>query len=142
MNKFELIQSKFPNIKIDENKLIVDFNICEILHFLKTTPELSFDMLLTIVAIDNIDYFELIYPIASTYLNDKIFVYTKTKGYTNTVIDIYPSAYYDECEIFDLFGIKFEGNNKVKRLLMPESWHGHPLKKDYQMNDERLIWNE
>ena len=47
-----------------------------------------------------------------------------------------------EKEIYDLFGIKFIGNKELKRLYMPESWKGHPLKKDYIENDERLNWNE
>jgi hypothetical protein len=48
----------------------------------------------------------------------------------------------DEKEIFDLLGVNFIGNKELKRLYMPETWEGHPLKKDYQENDERLNWND
>ena len=59
-----------------------------------------------------------------------------------TIIDIFDSAIADENEIYDLFGIIFEGNKNLKRLYLPQSWNGHPLKKDYVQNDERLGWNE
>ena len=39
-------------------------------------------------------------------------------------------------------GIKFIGNDELKRLYMPEGWEGHPLKKDYENKDSRLNWNE
>ena len=59
-----------------------------------------------------------------------------------SVTNIFDSAVADEKEIYDLFGIKFIGNSELKRLYMPETWEGHPLKKDYVANDERLDWNE
>ena len=48
----------------------------------------------------------------------------------------------DSIEIYDLFGIEFQNNKNLKRLFMPYSWKGFPLRKNYQMNDERLNWNE
>ena len=61
---------------------------------------------------------------------------------TESVSKIFDSAVADEKEIYDLFGVKFVGNEELKRLYMPESWEGHPLRKDYVENDERLIWND
>ena len=55
---------------------------------------------------------------------------------------IFDSAIADEKEIYDLFGVKFIGNPELNRLYMPDSWQGHPLKKDYEENDERLSWND
>ena len=142
MDKFDIIKSKFFDIKFDGKKVVIDYTrIRDILMFLKSSPELSYDTLFTIVAVDNTDYIELIYPLVSTYLNDRLYISTNITDKTSSVADIYASAYYDECEIYDLFGVSFEGNKKLRRLLMPESWHGYPLRKDYQMNDERLNWN-
>ena len=59
-----------------------------------------------------------------------------------SVSNIFDSAIADEKEIYDLFGINFIGNTELKRLYMPESWKGHPLKKDYVEDDERLRWND
>ena len=61
---------------------------------------------------------------------------------TESVSKVFDSAIADEKEIYDLFGIKFFGNDELKRLYMPESWDGHPLRKDYKETDERLNWNE
>ena len=142
MDKFDIIKSKFFDIKFDGKKVVIDYTrIRDILMFLKSSPELSYDTLFTIVAVDNTDYIELIYPIVSTYLTDRLYVSINITDKTSSVADIYASEYYDECEIYDLFGVYGEGNKKLRRLLMPESWHGYPLRKDYQMNDERLNWN-
>lgn len=141
MNEIELLQSKFPNIRVFNNKIETDGNLFEILHFLKNCPELSYDTLFTIIAVDYTDYVELIYPLISTFLNRRINISANVKDKARSVVEIYPAAYFDECEIYDLFGIKFEGNKRLRRLFMPESWLGHPLKKNYVLNDERLNWN-
>ena len=65
-----------------------------------------------------------------------------TTNSIKSVVSLYKSAHFDECEIFDLFGVKFEGNDNLKRLYMPETWQGHPLLKSYVQNDERLVWND
>ena len=65
-----------------------------------------------------------------------------TKEEAESVIDIFKSAIADENEIYDMFGIKFSGNERLKRLYMPEGWEGHPLRKDYTEKDSRLAWND
>ncbi len=48
-----------------------------------------------------------------------------------TVSDIWPGAGWPERELYDLFGIVFEGHTDLRRLMMPDDWEGHPLRKDY-----------
>lgn len=142
MNIFEMIKEKFPNVKLASEKIEVEADdLCPILEYLKITPELSFDMLLSIIAVDYMDSVELIYPVISTYMNERINLSIKVQTDAKSVINLYPSAYFDECEIYDLFGVNFIGNNNLKRLLMPQSWIGHPLRKNYELKDKRLSWN-
>lgn len=142
MNIFEMIKEKFPNVKLASEKIEVEVDdLCNILEYLKTTPELSFDMLLSIIAVDYMDSVELIYPVISTYMNERINLAIKVQTDAQSVVNLYPSAYFDECEIYDLFGVNFIGNNNLKRLLMPKSWIGHPLRKNYELKDKRLSWN-
>ena len=142
MNKYDFILERFPDIKISENKIIVEHNLADLLKYLKSNPELSYDTLFSIIAIDYSEYIELIYVLVSTYLNETINVSINVTNETESVTYIYTSAYFDECEIFDMFGISFNNNKNLKRLFMPKSWVGNPLRKNYQLNDERLMWNE
>lgn len=120
-------------------------NLCELLKFLKNNAQFGFDRLNTIVAIDLKDSFELIYDLYSTQANQcgRISVLIdRNSPHVPSVVEVFKSAYFDECEIFDMFGVVFDNNPDLKRLLMPKGWIGHPLRKDYEQNDEKLHWNE
>jgi len=142
---FEIINiggNSFNKISISPNEL------CESLNALKNNAEYDFDRLNTIIAVDlgvESGKFELIYDLHSTKtgLSGHISVLVdRNAPSVPSVVEIFKSAYFDECEIFDLFGIKFDKNPDLKRLLMPKGWIGNPLRKDYEQKDERLVWND
>ena len=136
-----ILSGKF-DLSVLDNKVIINDNILDILEFLKNTPEYKFDVLTSIVAIDLKDKVELIYQLYSTGNNFSLNVSCYIEdSVAKSVINVYKSAYFDECEIYDMFGVSFEGNENLKRLFMPESWIGHPMLKSYELNDERLAWN-
>lgn len=136
----ELVKSENSFEKIRVNKNI----LCDVLSYIRNNPEYDFERLNTIIAVDLGDSFELIYDLCSKDGNSGrvSVVIDRNSASLPSVVDVYKSAYYDECEIFDLFGIKFENNPDLKRLLLPEGWIGYPLRKDYVQNDERLVWNK
>ncbi len=144
MSDLSILQTKFNNTDIiNDGKIVVYSELIQVLDYLKNTPEFDFDMLTSIIAVDLIDEMELIYQLMSTETSKTLSVSYRTDNYTApTSTNIYKSANFDECEIFDLFGVEFIGNNKLKRLFMPENWKGHPLLKSYRQNDERLVWND
>jgi len=58
----------------------------------------------------------------------------------DTIVPIWPAANWLEREIFDLFGIAFRGHPNLKRILLPDEWQGHPLRKDYDILQQDTAW--
>ena len=57
-----------------------------------------------------------------------------------TVTDIFPGAMFDERETYDMFGVVFTGNPDLRRILMPEDYVGHPLRRDFPIGGEPVIF--
>ena len=137
-----IIENIFNDCKIIGEKIVVKSNLVNILDLVKNTY--GFNILKDITAVDNrANGIELIYRLYSPEDNEDVVLSISITGkQAESVSKIFDSATADEKEIYDLFGINFTGNDELERLYMPESWQGHPLRKDYQENDERLSWND
>jgi NADH-quinone oxidoreductase subunit C len=57
-----------------------------------------------------------------------------------TVVDIHPTANFQEREVFDMFGVFFDGHPDMRRILMPEDYEGHPQRRDFPMGGEPVIY--
>lgn len=137
--------SEFKNIfndcKLQGEKIVIHSNLLKTIEFVKNNYR--FEILKEIIAVDNGDgTTELTYKLFSPEDSEEVLISINVQNEAESVSSIFESAIADEKEIFDLFGIRFNGNPELKRLYMPEDWKGHPLKKDYIENDERLKWNE
>ena len=104
---------------------------------LRDGPSLQFDFLAELTAADfwpREPRFEIIYMLVSTTLRQRLRVKVKLGGedaHAATVSGVWPAANWLEREVWDLFGIVFDGHPDLRRLLMPEDWDGYPLRKDY-----------
>jgi len=131
----------FNNCELYGDKIIIKSDLAKTIDFIKNNY--NFDMLKEIIAVDNKDSgIELIYVLYSAENEEEVKISITVGNQAESVSKIFDSAVADEKEIYDLFGINFVGNEELERLYMPESWSGHPLRKDYRENDERLGWNE
>ena len=84
--------------------------------------------------------FELAYHLLSIPRKERVRLKVKLSGedpVIESVVPVWPSANFFEREIFDLFGIRFLGHPHLRRIMMPEDWEGHPLRKDYPVEGFR-----
>lgn len=97
---------------------------------------LAFDMLLDHTAIDHFaeNRFELVYHLYSTTHGHSLLVtcdLERHRPVAPTVSGVWPIAHWQEREVFDLFGIGYEGHADLRRVFLEDHWQGHPLRKDY-----------
>lgn len=119
-------------------------NVYQVLRYLKADIPKPFRMLYDVTAIDERlrshrqdqpdGDFTIVYHLLSFDRNSDIRIKTALKVENPSIpsiVDIWQSANWYEREIWDMFGIKFEGHPHLKRILMPPSWEGHPLRKEH-----------
>jgi len=108
--------------------------VCE---FLRDEPDLTFKFLSDVTALDhypNEPRFEVVYHLLSLQTTERLRLKVRTGGENprvDSLVPVYPSANAFEREVYDLFGIQFAGHPYLRRILLPEEWEGHPLRKDY-----------
>jgi len=108
--------------------------ICE---FLRDAPDLSFRFLSDLTAVDhypNEPRFKVVYHLFSIEHSRRLSLKVPLGGAdpkVDSLVSVWPAADAFEREVFDLFGIRFEGHPDLRRILLPEDWEGHPLRKDY-----------
>ncbi len=129
---------RFPGSIIESSKdslLVKSESLFELASFLKTAPGLEFDYLTNITAVDYYDYFELVYQLISITHNHSLVLKSRCYGRENptapSVTNLYKGADFQEREIYDLMGIRFDGHPDLKPIVLWEGFQGHPLRKDY-----------
>jgi NADH-quinone oxidoreductase subunit C len=86
--------------------------------------------------------FDVLWNLYSHARNERVRVKTQIADGESlpSAVAIWPTANWLEREVFDMFGIKFEGHPDLKRILLPEGWKGHPLRKDYGILQQDQEW--
>lgn len=85
--------------------------------------------------------FHLVYQFYSFQHNLRLGLRSPLNGNSPSIAsleNLYPNANWHEREMFDMFGIRFEGHSDLRRILMPYDWVGHPLRKDYPLGYEEV----
>ena len=110
-----------------------------------TRDEEKFDYLVDLTAVDwpkREKRFDLVLILYSFPKNERlrIKVLLADGEPVSSVESVWPTANWLEREIYDMFGIVFEGHSNLKRLLLPEEWQGYPLRKDYDILQQDEDW--
>ena len=107
--------------------------------------DFHFEMLVDLTAVDywpeEAPRFHINYQLYSMSQNTLLRLRVPVKGSApslRSVEKVYPSANWYEREVFDLFGVRFEGHSDMRRIIMPADWEGHPLRKDYPLGYEEV----
>ena len=103
---------------------------------------LKFEVLVEVTCADYLPRaprYEVVYHLLSVSkkLRLRLKVRVTADGTVPTVQSVYPGAGWLEREVWDMFGIVFDGHNDLRRLLMPEDWEGHPQRKDYPVQIQK-----
>ena len=132
------LEEKFPGSIVESSSdylVVKSDSLLAVAAFLKDTPGLDFDYLNYVTAIDYYEYFEVVYQLTSLEHNHTLVVKTRCYQRENpalpSVVGLWQGADFQEREIYDLMGIRFEGHPNMKRIFLWEGFQGHPLRKDY-----------
>lgn len=112
---------------------------------LELRDQFDFNMCMDVTAVDyypqEAPRFHVVYQLYSMPRNERLQVRVRLDGNNpklDSVQGIFPSANWKEREVYDLFGINFTGHPDLRRMMMPEDWVGHPLRKDYPLGYEEV----
>jgi NADH-quinone oxidoreductase subunit C len=128
----ELEQSTPEGFKVEKEQLK------ELCVLLRDNDQLFFDMLSSITGIDNgpeADTMEVMYHLYSLTNEQSLSLkveLNRENPLVPTISDVWKAADWHEREVFDLYGVQFDGHPDLRRILLPNDWEGYPLRKDYQ----------
>jgi NADH-quinone oxidoreductase subunit C len=138
--------SAVAGAKYDRNELTIWIDRAHLIGamtFLRDDSQLRFNLLCDVTCVDwypSEPRFEVVYELRSIPRNKRVRVkvkLTSDDARIQSVINVWPSSNFFEREVFDLFGVYFEGHPYLRRIMMPEDWEGHPMRKDYPVEGYR-----
>ena len=134
----EQIGRQLPGAVIAHSETAVLVNgesVLEVCRFLNQAPGLEFDYLADLTAVDYLDYIEAVYHILSMKHNHSLVLKARCHDREHpslpSVTCVWNGADLQEREVYDLFGIRFEGHPNMKRIFLWEGFEGHPFRRDF-----------
>jgi NADH-quinone oxidoreductase subunit C len=127
-----------------QNYLVVDGSVVlEVLQLLREQEQ--FDYCVDVTAVHypkREEQFDIVWILYSFARNQRLRVKSPFKEgvAVPSVVALWPTANWLEREVFDMFGIEFAGHPDLRRILMPDGWQGHPLRKDYGLTQQDQQW--
>jgi NADH-quinone oxidoreductase subunit C len=124
-----------PYFQVDSQSIV------EVCRYLRDEPELKFEILSDLTAVDvpKENKIQVVYHLFSYAQRHQIVLKVdlpREQPRISTVENVWKAANWFEREVFDLFGVDFEGHSDLRRIMLPEDWVGHPLRKDYVEQEE------
>jgi NADH-quinone oxidoreductase subunit C len=129
--------------KFDRGELTLTIAAGQIRAAAATVQAAGYNFFEDVTAVDwfpSTPRFQLSYHILSHQYKERIRLRVMVDGEApavESITSVWPSANFYEREVFDLFGIRFEGHPDLRRIMMPDEWQGHPLRKDYPVEGYR-----
>jgi len=121
-----------------DSSITVDLNfVFRVVNFLKTNKEMPFNSLQVISGVDYLEWMEVCYMMAHFHETQgrefilKIKLTDRVAPAVDSIVGLFPAANFQEREVYDMFGIKFNNHPDLRRILCPDDWQGFPLRKDY-----------
>ena len=144
----EKLNGKFPDAVIevqsfrDETTIILKKeSIVDVCKFLRDDKDFLFNYLSDLCGVDKLainNTFEIVYHLYSLTKNNRIRlkapISDAEKPSISTVSSVWPTANWHEREVYDMFGVVFDGHPDMRRILTPDGFEGYPLRKDYPVD--------
>ena len=125
---------------------IAPSTIREVLGYLKSEAKETFDHLMSVHGCDYLPEEPRLgvhYELLSRERVDRLNVKTRVgvdEAEVPSVVDLFPTADFQEREVYDMFGVNFAGHPDMRRILMPEDYEGHPQRRDFPIGGEAVIF--
>ncbi|MFP5235606.1 MAG: NADH-quinone oxidoreductase subunit C [Acidobacteriota bacterium] len=136
-------EAALTDARFDRGELTLTIDKAFIREAVATLLAAGYNAFQDVTAVDwypSVPRFQVVYHACSHRYKEVIrlrVVVDEADPTVDSVCPVWPGANYYEREVFDLFGIRFEGHPNLRRIMMPDEWVGHPLRKDYPVEGYR-----
>lgn len=143
-----LLKEKLGNVLVQEiefhGEVTVETrkeHLLGVLSFLKNDPQAGYEVLMDLTAVDYLEPVKrskVVYWLHNpvNFERVRVTLWVEREEKIPSVTGLWEGADWYERELYDLFGVHFEGHPDLKRILMPDDWKGHPLRRDYPLTEE------